>query len=117
MLTIKKEFSMYDFIEEFKELSNVCFTDNHVALGIIYDSLCEAYDDLEHDFISDYVRFQVMEMEQDDFINSYDNLLNIDDDSDEDEKHEEIERVLNYYTYYLGSYEYNGKIYYLFDEF
>ena len=117
MLTIKKEFSMYDFIEEFKELNNVCFADNHDALGIIYDSLCSAYDDLDYDFICDYVRFQVNEMDTDYFIEQYGHLLDLEDDADDDEKHEEIERVLNHYTYYIGFYEHDGQTHYLFDEF
>lgn len=106
---------MYDFINEFKELDNICFTDEYEALSIIYDSLCSVYDDLDYDFISDYVRFQVMEMDGDDFINSYD--LDLEEDAEEEEKHQAIEKHLNDYTYYIGFYERDGFVYYLFDEF
>src|SRR5690554_5204971 len=115
MLTIKQELDFYDFINEFERLDNTSFENEREALGIIFDFLCSLGDDMEYMEIKDYIRFQVVEMEQDAFINSYDNLLNLDDDADQDEKHQEIERVLNYYTNYLGNYEYNGQTYYLFD--
>ena len=119
MLTIKKELSLYDFIEEFEGLYNTSFADEHEALGLIFDSLCGLGEDMEETQITDYIRFQVVEMDMDCFIDQYGHLLKLDEDEceDEDEKHEAIEECLNHYTYYIGSYEYNGKTYYLFDEF
>ena len=117
MLTIKKELDLYDFIDEFEMLENMSFENEREALGIIFDFLSGLGDDMDYMEIKDYIRFQVQEMDADYFIEQYGHLLKLDDDADDDEKHEEIERVLNYYTNYLGSYEYNGQTYYLFDEF
>lgn len=117
MLTIKKELSACDFVDEFSGLDNTNFADEHDALSIIYDSLASVYDELDENFISDYIRFQVQEMDIEQFIENYSHLLDLDEDANNDDKHEEIERVLNDNTYYIGCYEYNDTIYYLFDEF
>jgi hypothetical protein len=115
MLTIKKELDFYDFIEEFEGYAD--FADEHEALSIIYDSLCGSGEDMEEVQVRDYIRFQVQEMDTDYFIDQYGHLLNLDDDADEDTKHEAIEECLNYHTYYIGFYEYDNKKHYLFDEF
>lgn len=117
MLTIKKEMSMYDFIEEYSGLDNTDFANEHQALGIIYDSLYSMYGEIEDGFITDYIRFKVQEMDANYFIDQYSHIMDLEEDATDDEKHEAIENCLNDYTFYIGNYEHDGVMYYLFDEF
>lgn len=117
MLTIKKEMSIYDFIEEYSGLNNTDFADEHQALAVIFDCLCSMYEDLEDGFITDYIRYQVQEMDANYFIDQYKHIMDLEEDATDEEKHEAIENCLNDYTFYIGNYEDDGIIYYLFDEF
>ena len=114
MLVLKKELGLYEFKKEFRdELNGLTFD----AIEIIFNTLCE------HDLVDetvggvrDYLRFQMQVMSLKDVINSYGYMMEL-QDLEDDELVETVDEHLNNNTYVLGTFEEDGIIYFIFDEF
>lgn len=109
MIKIYKELNVHDFRNEFKGLNNTYWVDEWQALSVLFDFL-ESMGDESHEEtnISDWLRFQVMEMTEEEIEENY----NVDF-----ERFPEIEDFLDYNTIIYGTYESDGETYYLFSEF
>ena len=116
MLTIKKELSFDDFLNEYENI----LPKDYEANEIIFDSLEQIFEDGTDDMtIRDYIRFQMNISTAKELLHDYD-IIDPEDveDMDEDEIDEAIETYLNENTYLLGKYgDSNGETCFIYDEF
>lgn len=109
MIKLYKDLNVYDFINEFEGLDNTSWAHERKALIVLYDCLVNTWDEaLDYMDIKDWLRFQVMEMKEEEIKKSYSNIF---------KGYSDIENFLNDYTVIYGTYESNGKTFYLFGEF
>jgi hypothetical protein len=114
MLVLKHEMDLYDFRNEFRDE----FKDlPDEAIIIIFNSLCEMMFEGDYSImhVRDYLRFQMRVSSLDEVIGDY--SIDIDAEDDADAKIETVEKYLNYNTYLLGTFEDDGEMYFIFDEF
>lgn len=114
MLVLKTELGLWEFEREFRDELKGLPID---AIEIIFNALCE-YDLVDETVtgISDYLRYQMQVMSLEDVIHSYGYLMDL-DDLEDDEIDEVVDEFLCNNTYVLGTFEDDGIIYYIFDEF
>lgn len=113
MLVLRKEMDFYDFKEEFSYvLEDLPFD----AVELIFDSLCEvmAEGDYSVMHVRDYLRFQMQVMSLKEVIHDYGLDM---EDLEGDALIDAVEEYLQYHTYLLGSFEDDGEMYFIFDEF
>ncbi len=116
MLTIKKELSFDEFLNEYENI----LPKDYEANEIIFDSLEQIFDDGTDDVtIRDYIRFQMNISTAKELLNDYDIIDSEDmEDLEDDEINEKIEEYLNDNTYLFGSYEdSDGEMCFIYDEF
>lgn len=115
MLVLKKELGLHEFEREFRdELKDLPLD----AIEIIFDTLCQLYDLVDETIggVRDYLRFQMQVMSLEEIIQSYGYMMDL-DDLEDDEIDEVVDDFLCNNTFVLGSFEEDGIIYYIFDEF
>lgn len=103
MIRIYNFYSDLDFIKEFEGLDNTSWNNEREALGVLYDYLDE--EEFNYSIVRDWLRFEVVEMTEQEIKKDYDNLFN---------DYPDVEEFLNDYTVLYGSYEHEGETYYLF---
>lgn len=109
MIKISSYYSDLDFIKRYERLDNTAWADERLALGVLYDHLSSLDDEALSDMdIRDWLRFQVVEMTEEEIEINY-NLQFV--------GYSTVEYFLNDYTMLYGTYNHNGKVYYLFGEF
>ena len=114
MLVLKNELDLNEFEREFRdELQGL----SGEGIEIVFDSLCEVMDDgytVMH--VRDYLRFQMQVMSLKEVIDAYGYDMNLQDLEDA-ELFDAVEEHLQDNTYLLGSFELQGEMFFIFDEF
>jgi hypothetical protein len=116
VLTIKKELDFYDFQNEYE---NILKDIDYDAQEIIFEALESIFEDGTDDMtVRDYIRFQVCISSSDELLGDYD-IMGDEEKSElnDEEIIEKVEDYLNDNTHLLGSYEEDGKTYFIYDEF
>lgn len=116
MLVLKIELDFNDFKKQFSdELEN--FSSDE-PIRIIYDALCEMMSDGDYTVqdVSDFLFYQMDVKSLEDMLLEYDDI-HIDDDIDIDEVVEVVREYIERHTYLLGMYEYDGRMFFIFDAF
>src|SRR5690554_4270855 len=114
MLVLKRELDIRDFEIEFsEELHNLPYE----AIEIIFYTLSSEtlYDDTVLG-VRDYLRFQMQVRTLKEVIHSYGYMMNL-QDLDTDQLIKTVTEFLHDNTYLLGTYEQDGEMWFIFDEF
>jgi myo-inositol-1-phosphate synthase len=121
-----KEIESNDIYEILKDCLSSDLQSYDLA-DLIYDFLNECYEEIEETTIYDFVRFEMQVQTLEEIKENYNNMMedkedkedkeDEEDEEDEEIDHDFIENFLSYNTLYLGSYEEENKIYYVFSDF
>lgn len=112
MIRVYKDFyteDMYDLLSRASDNGHLS-SDlvNSDLTDLLYNFIEDTFgEEISEDEIYDYVRFDMEVQTEEEIKNNY----------EEAKESEDIEDFLSYHTAYIGSYEENGKTYYVFTSF
>jgi hypothetical protein len=116
-MRVCKDFYVEDMLDLLEQASNNNHLDNECVdsdlASLLYDFYDSLGDEQSEDDICDYIRFEMAIMTEEEIKNDYVTL----EENDFNDEYDDMEDFLIQNTSYIGSYDTNGKTYFVFSAF